>query len=246
MTAEVVIPAGCSAPEKEEQRVDDSYLDHFDQGAAMGYTTSLELPQFGEVSIEYKDSANPNVGTIMSGKNEVGKYFASKTGNMYNITTGGPGDHPYSIKDDGNPYLYLEYFSSNIFRHGWTQGNYYVNEPANRYRMVLADLSTGSTYEASRVGLIVETKKGGTPLTSESKEIGEAGYAVGNVDATVICERPRIRPHVEAIRARLAALLDVPVSSISVKGKTNEGMDAVGAGMGIAVHAVALLVSGED
>ena len=173
MTAEVVIPAGCSAPEKEEQRVDDSYLDHFDQGAAMGYTTSLELPQFGEVSIEYKDSANPNVGTIMSGKNEVGKYFASKTGNMYNITTGGPGDHPYSIKDDGNPYLYLEYFSSNIFRHGWTQGNYYVNEPANRYRMVLADLSTGSTYEASRVGLIVETKKGGTPLTSESKEIGD-------------------------------------------------------------------------
>ena len=83
-------------------------------------------------------------------------------------------------------------------------------------------------------------------LCAAAKEIGEAGYAVGNVDATVICERPRIRPHVEAIRARLAALLDVPVSSISVKGKTHEGMDAVGAGMGIAVHAVALLVSGED
>ena len=82
-------------------------------------------------------------------------------------------------------------------------------------------------------------------LCSVAKEIGDAGYAVGNVDATVICERPRIGPYVDAIRARMAALLDVPVSSVSVKGKTNEGMDAIGAGMGIAVHAVALLVPGE-
>ena len=52
-------------------------------------------------------------------------------------------------------------------------------------------------------------------------------------------------PDEDLIRARLAALLDVPVSSVSVKGKTNEGMDAIGAGVGIAVHAVALLVPGE-
>lgn len=82
-------------------------------------------------------------------------------------------------------------------------------------------------------------------LCSVAKEIGEVGYAIGNVDATVICERPRIGPYVDAIRTRLAALLDVPVSSVSVKGKTNEGMDAIGAGMGIAVHAVALLVPEE-
>lgn len=80
-------------------------------------------------------------------------------------------------------------------------------------------------------------------LCAVAKEIGDAGYTVGNVDATVICERPRLGPHVGDIRARLAALLDVPVSAVSVKGKTNEGMDAVGAGMGIAVHAVALLHS---
>lgn len=79
-------------------------------------------------------------------------------------------------------------------------------------------------------------------LCSVVKEIGEAGYAVGNVDATVICETPRIGPYVEAIRSRLAGILDVDESSVSVKGKTNEGMDAVGQGLGIAVHAVALLV----
>ena len=79
-------------------------------------------------------------------------------------------------------------------------------------------------------------------LCSVVKEIADAGYAVGNVDATVICELPKIGPHVSAIRSRLAAFLDVPESAVSVKGKTNEGMDAVGEGLGIAVHAVAMLV----
>ncbi len=83
-------------------------------------------------------------------------------------------------------------------------------------------------------------------LRSVVKEVTDAGYAVGNVDATVICERPKIRPHVGAIRARLAAYLNVPVSSVSVKGKTNEGMDAVGSGLGMEVHAVALLVPAES
>ncbi len=73
------------------------------------------------------------------------------------------------------------------------------------------------------------------------EEVAAAGYAVGNVDATVICERPRLRPHVDAIRARLAGLLRVDVSRVSVKGKTNEKMDDVGAGLGIEVHCVALL-----
>ena len=72
-------------------------------------------------------------------------------------------------------------------------------------------------------------------------EITSACFAVGNVDATVICERPRLRPHVDAIRARLAGLLHVDVSRVSVKGKTNEKMDDVGAGIGIEVHCAALL-----
>jgi len=78
-------------------------------------------------------------------------------------------------------------------------------------------------------------------LAAVVEEIAAAGYRIGNVDATVICERPKLRPHIDAIRARLAQLLGVDVDQVSVKGKTNEQMDAVGAGVGIAVHAVALL-----
>lgn len=80
-----------------------------------------------------------------------------------------------------------------------------------------------------------------TLLARVVAELAEAGFRVGNVDATVICETPRLRPYVESIRARLAALLGVDVSRVSVKGKTNERMDDVGAGVGIAVHCVALV-----
>ena len=78
-------------------------------------------------------------------------------------------------------------------------------------------------------------------LAAVVAEIHAAGYHVGNIDATVICERPKLRPHVDVIRARLATLLQVEVGAVSVKGKTNEKMDDVGAGLGIEVHCVALL-----
>ena len=78
-------------------------------------------------------------------------------------------------------------------------------------------------------------------LASVAKEVRRAGYAIGNVDATVVCERPKLGPSVELIRARLASAMGVGVGRVSVKGKTNEGMDDVGAGRGLAVHAVALL-----
>lgn len=66
-------------------------------------------------------------------------------------------------------------------------------------------------------------------------------YQVVNVDLTVICETPRILPHAPAIRDRLGELLGVGPESVSVKGKTNEGMGWIGAGQGLAVHAVALV-----
>lgn len=78
-------------------------------------------------------------------------------------------------------------------------------------------------------------------LESVVDEVARAGYRVGNIDATVICERPKLRPHIDAIRARMAALLGADVGCVSVKGKTNEKMDDVGAGVGIEVHCVALL-----
>lgn len=78
-------------------------------------------------------------------------------------------------------------------------------------------------------------------LAAVVKEVRAAGYAVGNVDITVICERPKLRPCVELIRERLAHVMNVGKGRISIKGKTNEKMDDVGAGLGIEVHAVALL-----
>jgi len=72
-------------------------------------------------------------------------------------------------------------------------------------------------------------------------ELRGAGYKIENVDATVICERPKLRPFVDLIRTSLAELMGVGVGRVSVKGKTNEQMDDVGAGKGVVVHAVALL-----
>jgi 2-C-methyl-D-erythritol 2,4-cyclodiphosphate synthase len=73
--------------------------------------------------------------------------------------------------------------------------------------------------------------------------VREAGYAIENVDAVVIAERPKLAPHADRIRARLASTLGVEIGAVSVKGKTNEGMGEVGRAEGIAVHAVALLRS---
>ena len=78
-------------------------------------------------------------------------------------------------------------------------------------------------------------------LAQVAKEVRGAGYSIGNIDATVICERPKLRPRIDAIRGRLAELLSIPVGRLSVKGKTNEKMDDVGAGVGIEVHAVCLV-----
>lgn len=66
-------------------------------------------------------------------------------------------------------------------------------------------------------------------------------YQVVNVDVTVICESPRIAPWVGEMRETLGEVLGIGPSHVSVKGKTNEGMGWLGAGEGLAVHAVALV-----
>lgn len=76
-------------------------------------------------------------------------------------------------------------------------------------------------------------------LADARERVVRAGFALVNVDVTVILERPKLAPHVPAMRERLAAALGLPVSAVSVKAKTNEGMDAVGRGEGIQVLAVA-------
>jgi 2-C-methyl-D-erythritol 4-phosphate cytidylyltransferase / 2-C-methyl-D-erythritol 2,4-cyclodiphosphate synthase len=71
------------------------------------------------------------------------------------------------------------------------------------------------------------------------------GYRVGNVDAVVMAERPRLAPYVGEITARLAGTLGVPPDCVSVKGKTGEGLGEIGRGEAIAAHAVALLRSSD-
>jgi len=69
------------------------------------------------------------------------------------------------------------------------------------------------------------------------------GYLVGNVDVTVILETPKIRDYIDAMRVSVAAALGIDAGRVSIKGKTNEGLDAVGRGEAIAAHAVALIRS---
>ncbi len=72
--------------------------------------------------------------------------------------------------------------------------------------------------------------------------VRSAGWQVGNIDATVIAQAPRIAPHVAAMCANIAADLGILPADVNVKGKTNERLGFEGRGEGIAAHAVALLV----
>lgn len=72
--------------------------------------------------------------------------------------------------------------------------------------------------------------------------VRERGYAVGNLDATVIAERPRLAPFVAEMAARLAAALELPSGAVSVKATTADGLGAIGRGAGIAACAVATVV----
>jgi 2-C-methyl-D-erythritol 4-phosphate cytidylyltransferase / 2-C-methyl-D-erythritol 2,4-cyclodiphosphate synthase len=71
--------------------------------------------------------------------------------------------------------------------------------------------------------------------------VREAGFSVVNVDVTVIAERPKLAPHAEAMRLNLAAALGCAAGQVSVKAKTNEGVESMGTGQSMAAHAVALI-----
>ncbi|MBI3401359.1 MAG: 2-C-methyl-D-erythritol 4-phosphate cytidylyltransferase [Acidobacteria bacterium] len=78
-------------------------------------------------------------------------------------------------------------------------------------------------------------------LSRASALVAAEGLEVGNVDVTVILEAPKITHHVDAMRAAVARAIGIDASRVSIKGKTNEGVDAVGRGEAIAAHAVALI-----
>ena len=80
-------------------------------------------------------------------------------------------------------------------------------------------------------------------LREATRMVHEAGYEVGNVDITVILERPKIKDAIDEMRQNIAAAVGTSVDRVSIKGKTNEGVDAVGRGEAIAAQAVALVRS---
>ena len=78
-------------------------------------------------------------------------------------------------------------------------------------------------------------------LEDVARLLAERGYALGNLDATVIAEAPALAPHIGAMRTQIAQVLAVPVELVSVKAKSTDALGAIGRGEGIAAQAVVLL-----
>lgn len=78
-------------------------------------------------------------------------------------------------------------------------------------------------------------------LRAVAAMLQQHGYRVGNVDATILCQRPKLAPHIPAMRSHIAAALGVEESAVNVKATTEEHLGFTGEGLGIAAHAVALL-----
>ncbi len=71
----------------------------------------------------------------------------------------------------------------------------------------------------------------------------EKGYLLGNLDATIIAQRPKMAPHIQAMRENIAAVLNSEVGQVNVKATTEEGLGFTGTGEGISAHAVVLMVT---
>ena len=88
-----------------------------------------------------------------------------------------------------------------------------------------AYLGIGSLTLLSRVGAL----------------LSEKGYRVGNIDATIVAEEPKLRPYIDGMRKNIAAALEIDPDRVSVKATTEEGLGFTGERLGIAAHAVCLL-----
>ena len=71
--------------------------------------------------------------------------------------------------------------------------------------------------------------------------VRDAGFTIVNADATIVAQRPRLSPFIEAMRTRVAASLGIDLGAVSVKAKTSDGMGYTGDGSGLAVYAIASL-----
>ena len=73
------------------------------------------------------------------------------------------------------------------------------------------------------------------------EKLEERGYGVGNIDVTVVAEKPRLREYIDDMRQNLSQVLGVNINKVSVKASSNNGLGFIGAGEGIAAYAVALI-----
>jgi 2-C-methyl-D-erythritol 2,4-cyclodiphosphate synthase len=78
-------------------------------------------------------------------------------------------------------------------------------------------------------------------LREAAKRVAKAGYEIGNLDVTIICQKPKIGPHKSEMKQNLASTLHSANSTVNLQAKTHEEVDAVGEGRAVEVHAVVLL-----
>ena len=79
-------------------------------------------------------------------------------------------------------------------------------------------------------------------LAEAVRRVRAKGFEIGNIDSTIVAQAPKLAPHIDAIRARIAQLLDIDVACVNVKGKTNEKLGYLGRAEAIETQAVCLLV----
>lgn len=79
-------------------------------------------------------------------------------------------------------------------------------------------------------------------LNQVNQLIRTHGFSIGNIDSVIVAERPKLKPHLQAMRARLSSTLELQPDQISIKATTNEKLGPVGREEGIAAYAVALLI----
>jgi 2-C-methyl-D-erythritol 2,4-cyclodiphosphate synthase len=80
-------------------------------------------------------------------------------------------------------------------------------------------------------------------LTEAARRVRESGLRIGNIDSTVIAQAPKLGPHIEAMRGRIASALDLAPAQVNVKAKTAEKLGPVGQGLAIEARAIVLLVA---
>lgn len=82
-------------------------------------------------------------------------------------------------------------------------------------------------------------------LAEVGKILEEKGYRIENIDSTILCQRPKLRPYIPGMRCRVAGILGLEEDQVSIKATTEEGLGFTGDGSGIAAHAVVLISRNE-